>query len=227
MDLHRYVIDWNKQKWESKNDRMYKESGEENQWPWFCPSLDPDIARYLAVQRTPNAKVLDLGTCSGPQAIELAKLGYNVVGTDISETAIAKALEEKAKLADDVQLEFLIDDILDSKLENEAFDYVFDRGCFHCICFFGFEDYLNTIHRILKPGGVLLLKCMSDKEQRFRDYNQFGEVKVPMPAHLNAEEIHKIFDNDKFTVESIKDSYFYSSTINPAAQATLSIIHKK
>jgi hypothetical protein len=44
-------------------------------------------------------------------------------------------------------IEFIVDDILDSKLKKDSFDYIFEGGCFHVlepssrqICFPGKPD---------------------------------------------------------------------------------------
>lgn len=227
MDQFKYVVDWNKNKWEQKNDEMYQRTGSENEWPWYFRELDSDVERLLQAAGDESAKILDLGTCSGAQAIALAKKGYEVVGSDISETAIAKAIEAASNLEENLKLQFLMDDILESKLASETFDYVLDRGCFHCVCYFGHLEYLANVHRILKPGGKLILKTMSSDEQRFRNFNQFGEVKIPMPEHFTEELIRKVFNGSLFEVEEVKDSFFYSNTINPPAKARLAVIHKK
>ncbi|MGZ5491250.1 MAG: methyltransferase domain-containing protein [Nitrososphaeraceae archaeon] len=58
----------------------------------------------------------------------------------------------------------VVNNILDSDFEDNYFDYIFDRGCFHV---FSGEDrprYYNQIKRILKQKGILFLKCFSIDE---------------------------------------------------------------
>ncbi len=93
MITKREIQDWNKRKWEHKNHAMYEKYAQ-NKWPWFNDKLDPDIDEYLLANGLNGLDILDLGTCSGSQGIELARRGHRVVGTDISETAL-----ERAKLA--------------------------------------------------------------------------------------------------------------------------------
>ena len=93
-----------------------------------------------------GASVCDLGTCSGSQAIGMALMGYRVVGTDVSRTALEKA-ERTASKYSGLDLTFVYDDVLESKLEPQSFDVIFDRGCFHSL--YGWidsQDYVEAVH---------------------------------------------------------------------------------
>lgn len=219
------LFDWNRNKWEEKNRHMYAETTE-NIWPWFNEALDPDILGFLQKKGITSGRILDLGTCSGSQALELAQLGYQVVGTDISQTALDKAITLNKKLPPSAQAEFLIDDILKSKLEDSSFDVILDRGCFHSICCFGGPEYIHHISRILKADGVVILKTMSILEERFVDYNYFGSYRVPMPYHFKKEELEDFFSKD-FEICLIEESFFYSAVVNPPAKAWLTILQKQ
>ncbi|HTF95868.1 MAG TPA: class I SAM-dependent methyltransferase [Cellvibrio sp.] len=224
MNIKELLIQWNQRKWEEKNRMMYAEKGSSNQWPWYNEDLDPDILIYIKESGLNNAKILDLGTCSGSQAIALAKLGFDVVGTDISETALKKAVIAKEREIG-LSVNFLLDDITQSNLPDANFDLILDRGCFHSICCFAGVEYVKNVQRILKPGGILLLKTMSAKETRFVEYNQIGSQKIPMPYHFEEDQLRKAL-GDFFNIVSIKESFFYSAVVNPPAKAYLSIIQK-
>src|SRR5688572_26972475 len=90
MVTKRELQDWNRRKWEHKNHAMYEKYAQ-NQWPWFSDKLDPDIEAYLADNGMEGLDILDVGTCSGSQGIELARRGHRVVGTDVSDTALERA----------------------------------------------------------------------------------------------------------------------------------------
>src|SRR5216117_202455 len=59
--------------------------------PWYNPALDTDIERALKAHRLRSGRILDLGTGPATQAMNLAKRGFDVLATDISSSAIAKA----------------------------------------------------------------------------------------------------------------------------------------
>src|SRR6185437_7858314 len=95
--------------------------------PWYNEKLDYDLEEEI-VQRNikgTEIKILDIGTGPGTQAIRLSELGFNVTGSDLSEYAIEKAKQLSNRV------NFIIDDILNSKFKENEFEYIFARGCFH------------------------------------------------------------------------------------------------
>lgn len=221
MITKRQLQDWNKQKWERKNHAMYEQNGQ-NKWPWFSDKLDPDIDEQLLAMGSSGLDILDLGTCSGSQAIQLARRGHRVVGTEISETAL-----EQAKLAaagqSGLEISFLIDDIAESRLGDGRFDVVLDRGCYHCICSFNHEEYVANIRRVLRPGGVFLLKVMSSEEQRYMSYDKVGGREVQMPFHFTEKQLQTLF-SPHFDIEQMRDSFFYTVTRDEPARARFLIM---
>ena len=101
MDNKKELSDW---------DTFYKENKVEKM-PWYEEGLDPDIEKEVKAKKLENGNFLDLGTGPGTQAIQLAKHGFKVMGTDLSPTAI----EQAKKLSSGVN--FVSDDILNSKLK--------------------------------------------------------------------------------------------------------------
>jgi ubiquinone/menaquinone biosynthesis C-methylase UbiE len=221
MITKRQIQDWNRNVWESKNHAMYEKYAQ-NKWPWFSDKLDPDIEEYLAANGSNGLDILDIGTCSGSQAIELARRGHRVVGTDISETAL-----EQAKLAaageTSLGISFLMDDIAETSLNDNQFDLAIDRGCYHSICSFNHEEYVASVRRVLKPGGVLLLKTMSSEERRFVTYDKVGDREVQMPFHFTEPQLRTLL-SPHFAVEQLRDSYFYSSVLDDPARAHFVIL---
>jgi len=69
--------------WEELYQRQEIES-----MPWFNPELDEDLKNALDELGLRGGSALDLGTGPGAQAIHLARRGFAVTATDISESAI-------------------------------------------------------------------------------------------------------------------------------------------
>jgi 2-polyprenyl-3-methyl-5-hydroxy-6-metoxy-1,4-benzoquinol methylase len=221
MTTKRQLQDWNKRKWEHKNHAMYEKYAQ-NKWPWFIDKLDPDVDEYLRANGLSGLDILDVGTCSGSQGIELAKLGHRVVGTDISETALKRA-KLAAALEPELAISFLIDDIAESRLNDNLFDLVLDRGCYCSICSFNHEEYVASVRRVLRPRGVLLLKTMSSEDQRFITYDKVGGREVQMPFHFTEKQLQALL-SPHFVIEQMRDSYFYSSVLDEPAQARFVIL---
>lgn len=128
--------------------------------PWYNERLDSDLEHEIKQRKITKGRFLDLGTGPGTQAIQLGKIGFTVTGTDLSDNAIQKAKKLDAKI------NFLVDDILDSKLEKNSFDYILDRGCFHVLPNDKWYQYAKTIQKILDKDGLFFLKCFSIKEEK-------------------------------------------------------------
>ena len=221
MTTKRQLEEWNRQKWERKQHAMYATYAQ-NKWPWFHDKLDPDIEEYLLANGSTGLDILDLGTCGGSQAIELARRGHRVVGTEISETALQKA-KLAAAAQDGLAISFLFDDIANSRLPDEQFDVVFDRGCYHCICSFNHEEYVANVQRVLRPDGVLLLKVMSSDETRWMSYDKVGGREVQMPFHFTEKHLRTLM-SPHFGIEQLRDSFFYSTTLDQPARARLVVL---
>jgi SAM-dependent methyltransferase len=126
--------------------------------PWYNKDLDDDLREHLSAMNITKGRFLDLGTGPATQAIELSKLGFQVTATDISENAITRAKRMSKGI------EFIVDDILDSKLKEDSFDYIFDRGCFHVLKPSSRQRYVNQARRLLSDEGLLFLKTFSARE---------------------------------------------------------------
>ncbi|MBM0744967.1 class I SAM-dependent methyltransferase (plasmid) [Phormidium sp. CLA17] len=72
-------------------------------------SLDPDVEEALLTLELSCSIVLNLGTGPGTQAISLAERGFQVIATDLSETAIHQAAEKAAEKK--LEIPFRQDDI--------------------------------------------------------------------------------------------------------------------
>ena len=205
-ESRRAIPDW---------ETLYKNQQVESM-PWYNESLDADLEEELEKRKINQGKFLDLGTGPGTQAIKLHERGLNVTATDLSETAIKKAQGiYNSNNNNSKKVEFIVDNILNSNLKENEFDYVFDRGCFHVISINDRKRYIMQVTRILKDNGILFLKCFSDKEQ--------GEEG---PHRFSKDKLKEIFENENFNIENIKETV-YQGTLNPLPKALFAVITKQ
>src|ERR671917_1691768 len=181
-------------------DNLYANETSVGSLPWYNKDLDHDLREYLNTMNLTKIRFLDLGTGPATQAIELSKLGFQVTATDISENAITRAKRMSKGI------EFIVDDILNSKLKEDSFDYIFDRGCFHVLEPSSRERYVNQATRLLSDEGLLFLKTFSTKEPS----REGG------PYRFSIDEIDSIF-SDRFVRQSFKETVY---------QGTLDILPK-
>ena len=179
--------------------------------PWYEKNLDPDLEYQINSMNLTKGKFLDLGTGPGTQAIQLDKLGFDATGSDISKSAIDKAKQ----LSSDVN--FIVDDFLNSSFPDNAFDFILDRGCFHVFEPSLRKDYLSQIKKILKDDGILFLKVMSIEEK--------GLPKDEGPYRFSQQEVIDTFEKD-FEVVEIKPTVYYG-TLDPLPKALFAVIKQK
>jgi SAM-dependent methyltransferase len=192
-------------------ENLYKSQRVETM-PWYNENFDFDLEKELDERKiiiinnnSDDSKTfLDLGTGPATQAIWLAKRGFKVIGSDLSEAAINRA---RKIYANEENVNFIVDDILNSKFKDNEFDYIFDRGCFHVLLPADRQKYISKIKQILKKdNGILFLKCFSDKEPR-----QEG------PYKFSAEQIRDLF-GESFRIDSINETV-YQGTLDPFPKA--------
>ena len=190
-------------------DNLYTNEASVGSLPWYNKDLDDDLREHLSTMKITKGRFLDLGTGPATQAIELSKLGFQVTATDISENAITRA----KRMAKDI--EFIVDDILESKLKGGSFDYMFDRGCFHVLEPSSRQRYVTQVSRLLRDGGLLFLKTFSAKEP-----SRGGG-----PYRFSIDEIDLIF-SDRFVRESFKETV-YQGTLEILPKALFVVLRKK
>jgi SAM-dependent methyltransferase len=175
---------------------------------WFCRELDSDLKRALEQRGLHQGRFLDIGTGPGTQASELSHLGFAVTGIDLSPGAIKKA----QKLTSSVR--FVEDDIVHSKLQGH-WDLAFDRGCFHCVEPKDRPTYVETVSRLLVPGGLLFLKTFSWKQE---DWG-YG------PWRFTSQDIEDLFGAHFKCIESLETEYKGTLPQNP--KALFSVLERK
>ena len=88
--------------------------------PWFENKLYKDVE--LEIREITKEELLDFGIGYVTQALGLAKKGFLVTGSDIALNAIKSA----QKMSN--QVDFVTDNILESKFKDYSFDYILYRG---------------------------------------------------------------------------------------------------
>jgi len=106
----------------------------------------------------PQAKaLLDCSCGIGTQAIGLARLGYRVTGTDISERSLERARAEADRRGADVS--FAVCDFRDLSAVEGLFDVVIscDNAIPHMVTNADLHRVFAAMHAKLRPGGLLVI----------------------------------------------------------------------
>jgi SAM-dependent methyltransferase len=132
--------------------------------PWVIGEPQPAIVALEQAGMIRGA-VLDIGCGLGEHTILLAALDYDVLGIDYAPNAVAQARENAARAGVDARFE--VADAMNLGADP-GYDTVIDSALFHI--FFDDADrerYVASLHRAIRPGGVLHLLALSDTGHGF------------------------------------------------------------
>jgi SAM-dependent methyltransferase len=112
--------------------------------------------------------VLDCSCGIGTQVIGLARRGYRVVGTDISQREIDRARREAERLG--VEASFAVADFRDLSGIEGQFDMVIscDNAVPHLLEVADVPRVLTQMRRKLRPGGLLVI-TMRDFDEALKE----------------------------------------------------------
>ena len=133
-------------------------------WTWHNPP--PELSGLIESGEIKPCKAIDIGCGEGYYSIYLASKGFDMVGIDLSERAIAFAKENAAKA--NLFIRFCAMDINSLDDENEKFDFVFEWSVLHHIMPPQREHYVENVSRMLNKGGKYLSTCFSRRFLRRR-----------------------------------------------------------
>ncbi len=136
-------------------DEVYRDGSP----PWDIGRPQPAFVR-IADAGEVAGPVLDCGCGTGEQALMLAERGHEVLGIDLSPTAVAtarrKAQERKLKAT------FAVGNALDLGSLGRRFATVIDSGVFHVFNDADRARYVLSLASVLDPGSVIHLACFSE-----------------------------------------------------------------
>ena len=135
----------------------------------------------------PGLKLLDLGCGSGAQASFFASNGFDVTAIDIEQESINKTI----KTTDDLNLRVQTKRMNAEDLKFK--DYTFDVTYINCMLMHtNAEKVINEAWRVLKPGGILIIKEVK-KEWLFSfPYRTVSPYRKTNPKYLNWSYIKEL-----------------------------------
>jgi len=170
---------------------IYHEPGEPR---WVLGRAAPPLVHWLQSARPLPGRVAVLGCGYGHDALAFAEHGFDAVGYDFAELAIARGKERTLPLHKGGRLKLVQADFFElPATERGGFDYVYEYTSFVAIARERRHEYATMCHAILKPGGILV-GCF---------YNHGREGGPPFDA--NREDVLRVF-SPLFKIRSLEVS---------------------
>ena len=155
----------------------------------FAYGKEPNQFLKENLHKLPKGKILFVAEGEGRNAVFAAQNGYEVVAFDYSESAKSKALTLAKE--QNVQLNYLVSDVMDLSFEPESFDaMVFIFTHFPAVIR---KQAHQKLVSFLKPKGKILFEAFS-KEQL--NYTSGGPKDIDML--FSEEEVKNEFPNIVF-----------------------------
>ncbi len=139
---------------------------------WGFSWLRPHIA-FLRDNQV--KKILEIGCGTGSDCIRLTKLGFEIVGIDVSEVGLKWAREKAAQHNVHVLFE-KIDITKDLPFDNGSFDAVISHLALHGFSNIITREVFDRIWHLLKPEGFLVFEVNSFMDIRYRPYKRIKKL---------------------------------------------------
>lgn len=170
-------------------------------WLW----LDGDIAFH---RLKGQGKLLDIGCNEGRSLKIFSQHGFDAEGLELNKNAVAVAHSKGLKVHAMAIEDFYPDEPFDTVILSNVLEHALDP-----------QQMLAHIHRILKPGGRLLISCPNSKSWL---RNLFGRYwvnwHVPFHiSHFSIKTLSNLLNLNKLDVVKIRNEV-------PALWITLSIL---
>lgn len=194
-------------------DSIYA-SRKPSQHQWVAGTASPELVKLVWDHTLkPGMDILEVGSGVGTESVFLSVRGMNVTGVDLSSSAVGIAKQ----LADlyGTPAQFKQGDALNLDFADGSFDVVCDQGVFHHLTDEERPLFAKSIARVLKPGGMLLLRCFSDKIEGGKQ-----------PRKIKSRELTDTF-LDYFDLEKMERVLSFSTEqrMNPLGWNTIWLRH--
>lgn len=144
-------------------DRDWNARYDSGDTPWDSGLPSREMRRILDEQNIAPGRALELGCGTGTNAIELARRGFTVTAIDCSPLALKLAREKASETG--VDIKWIEADVQNFGEGIEPFEFVFDRGCYHCCRRVDLDGYLNTLANVTQVGSRALILAGNADEQ--------------------------------------------------------------
>ncbi len=167
--------------------------------PWNIEEPPGLLVEAVKTGKIKPCPTVDLGCGAGNYAVWLAGQSFDVIGLDISEAAVKHATELAASKG--VTCRFMVADLLGDLSElHDSFDLAIDWEVLHHVFPDDRPTFIDNVHALLRPGGVYLSVCFSEKDDTFDGEGKLRETPLGTTLYFSSEvELRELFET-KFDI---------------------------
>jgi SAM-dependent methyltransferase len=162
--------------------------------PWDSGLPSQELVRVIDEGLLTPCRAIELGCGTGTNAIYLAEHGFDVTAIDLAPQAIEMAQARAAGLTR--KPVFLVADIMRLPELAAPFEFLFDRGCYHCLRLTDLAAYRAALQQLVAPAAWFLLLTGNANEQTEQG-----------PPRVTEQEIRDEL-GDLFAIHSIREFRF-------------------
>ena len=171
--------------------------------PFFVEWPDENLAGWFGEGLLAPGRVLEFGSGNGRNATYLAGLGCSVEAVAFSARAIEWA-RERAKSAG-ASVAFRCCSIFDATFPEGSYDLVYDAGCFHHLPPHRRQDYVELVHRALKPGGSYGLVCFRPEGgSGYTDRQVYERASLGGGLGYSEDRLRALWDEAPFSLRVLR-----------------------
>jgi SAM-dependent methyltransferase len=193
-------------------DTHWFEEAYEGTPPWDTGRPQPAFECVVEVEPL-RGPVLDAGCGTGENALLFAARGFEAIGVDAVEAAVATA-RAKAR-ARGLTAEFLVHDALRLGELGRRFATVIDSGLFHTFDDAERRQYAASLAAATSSGARIYILCFSEHER-----GSGG------PARVTQAELRAVFDHAPFRVLGITSAEMGSNLGGHGRKAWLAMVER-
>ncbi len=164
--------------------------------PFFVDKPDENLVAYVEQTQLPLTRVLELGSGPGRNALYLAERGSQVDAIDLAQSSIDWANERANERQ--LNVRFRQGNLFELSIEDGAYDFVYDSGCFHHIAPHRRHDYIRVVTDALRPGGCFALTCFVEGGQYggsdMTDWDVYRQRSLQGGLGFTEDKLRSIFD---------------------------------
>jgi ubiquinone/menaquinone biosynthesis C-methylase UbiE len=153
------------------------------------------LFKQLAKQY-PNGHLLEVGCSMGTDLLQLARLGFQVTGIDLTTAGIKLAQQRFTMYG--LTADLHVDDAENLSFDNETFDVVYSFGVLHHTP--NTEESVKEIWRVLRKGGTAVVMLYHRHSLNYVAHQLTGipadgsrSDPVPIARSYSRNEVRKLF----------------------------------